>query len=279
MSPRPEVPPRPVVSLLTDFGVRDPSGAICEGVILGICPQATVVHISHEVTKYAIRDGALLLWCALPFFPVAIHMAVVDPGVGTRRRPLAVVVGRGDVLIGPDNGLLLPAARRLDGIRAVHELTSDAHRLHQVSSSFHGRDIFAPAAAHLACGLPVGELGPEIDPATLVDLVIPDATPIPDGVETTVIYVDTFGNCKLAGLRHQLEAVVGPMRPGRAVRVQADGAAVRRLGWADTFGNVPVGEPILYVDSYDRLTLAVNQGNAAVELSLAQDQAIRIQVE
>jgi len=279
MSPRPEVPPRPVVSLLTDFGVRDPSGAVCEGVILSICPGATVVHISHDVTKYAIRDGALMLWCALPFFPVAIHMAVVDPGVGTRRRPLAVVVGRGDVLIGPDNGLLRPAARRLDEIRAVHELTSDAHRLHPVSSSFHGRDIFAPAAAHLACGLPVGELGPELDPATLIDLVIPDATPIPGGVATTVIYVDTFGNCKLAGLRQELEAVVGPMRPGRAVRIQADGAAERRLGWADTFGNVPVGEPILYVDSYDRLTLAVNQGNAAAELGLAQDQALRIQVE
>jgi hypothetical protein len=275
----PQGPPRPVVSLLTDFGVRDPSGAICEGVILDICPGATVVHISHEVTKYAIRDGALMLWCALPFFPVAIHMAVVDPGVGTRRRPLAVVVGRGDVLIGPDNGLLRPVARRLDGIRAVHELTSDAHRLHPVSSSFHGRDIFAPAAAHLACGLPVRELGPELDPATLIDLVIPDATPIPGGVATTVIYVDTFGNCKLAGLRSELEAVVGPMRPGRAVRVQADGAAERRLDWADTFGNVPVGEPILYVDSYDRLTLAVNQGNAAAELGLAQDQALRIQVE
>jgi hypothetical protein len=275
----PQGPPRPVVSLLTDFGVRDPSGAICEGVILDICPGATVVHISHEVTKYAIRDGALMLWCALPFFPVAIHMAVVDPGVGTRRRPLAVVVGRGDVLIGPDNGLLRPVARRLDGIRAVHELTSDAHRLHPVSSSFHGRDIFAPAAAHLACGLPVRELGPELDPATLIDLVIPDATPIPGGVATTVIYVDTFGNCKLAGLRSELEAVVGPMRPGRAVRVQADGAAERRLDWADTFGNVPVGEPILYVDSYDRLTLAVNQGNVAAELGLAQDQALRIQVE
>jgi S-adenosylmethionine hydrolase len=279
MSPRPEVPPCPVVSLLTDFGVRDPSGAICEGVILGICPEATVVHISHEVTKYSIRDGALMLWCALPYFPVAIHMAVVDPGVGTRRRPLAVVTGRGDVLIGPDNGLLRPVARRLDGIRAVHELTSDAHRLHPVSSSFHGRDIFAPAAAHLACGLPVRDLGPELDPTTLVDLVIPDATPIPGGVATTVIYVDTFGNCKLAGLRQELEAVVGPMRAGRAVRVQADGAAERRLDWAETFGNVLVGEPILYVDSYDRLTLAVNQGNAAAELGLAQDQTIRIQVE
>jgi hypothetical protein len=279
MSPSLEESPRPVVSLLTDFGARDPSGAICEGVILGICPQATVVHISHEVTKYAIRDGALMLWCALPFMPIGVHMAVVDPGVGTRRRPLAIRVNRGDILIGPDNGLLLPAARRLGGVQAVHELTSEAHRLHPVSSSFHGRDIFAPAAAHLANGLPIGELGPALDPSDIEDLVIPPAKPIPGGVETSVIYIDTFGNCKLAGLLEDLEAVAGPMRPGRAVRVQADGAAERHLGWADTFGNVAVGEPILYVDSYDRLTLAVNQGNAAAQLGLDQDQAIRIQVE
>ena len=279
MSPAPEESPRPVVSLLTDFGARDPSGAICEGVILGLCPQATVVHISHEVTKYAIRDGALMLWCALPFMPVGVHMAVVDPGVGTRRRPLAMRVERGDILIGPDNGLLLPAARRLGGVQAVHELTSQTRRLHPVSSSFHGRDVFAPAAAHLANGLPIQELGPALEPKEIVDLVIPAARPIPGGVETSVIYVDTFGNCKLAGLREELEAVVGPMRPGRAVRVQADGAAERHLNWADTFGNVTVGEPILYVDSYDRLTLAVNQGNAADQLGLAQDQPIRIQVE
>ena len=271
--------PRPVVSLLTDFGARDPSGAICEAVILGICPDAAVVHISHEVTKYAIRDGALMLWCAVPYFPVGFHVAVIDPGVGTARRPVAVVAERDDVLIGPDNGLLMPAARRLGGVRAAHQLTSEAHRLHPVSTSFHGRDIFAPAAAHLARGVPLGDLGPGIDPNTLVDLVIPAPSPIPGGVATSVIYVDTFGNCKLGGMREDLETAVGPMRPGRAVRVQADGARERRLDWAETFGNVPVGEPILYVDSYDRLTLAVNQGSAAAQLGLAQDQVIRIVVE
>ena len=275
----PEESRRPVVSLLTDFGARDPSGAICEGVILGISPHATVIHISHEVTKYAIRDGALMLWCALPFMPIGVHMAVVDPGVGTRRRPLAIRVERGDVLVGPDNGLLLPAAQQLGGVQAVHELTSETHRLHPISTSFHGRDIFAPAAAHLVNGLPIEELGPALDPGDIVDLVIPPARPIPGGVETSVIYIDTFGNCKLAGLRMELEAVTGPMRPGRAVRIQADGAAERHLSWEDTFGNVAVGEPILYVDSYDRLTLAVNQGNAAAQLGLDQDQAIRIHVD
>jgi S-adenosylmethionine hydrolase len=272
------MPPRPVVSILTDFGARDPSGAICEGVILGICPDAAVIHISHEVTKYAIRDGALMLWCALPYLPVGVHMAVVDPGVGTARRPVALVTGRGDVLVGPDNGLLRPAAERVGEVVAAHELTSEDHRLHPVSTSFHGRDIFAPAVAHLANGLDPAELGPAIDPATLIELEIPPAEPIPDGVATSVVYVDTFGNCKLAGMRQELEASVGPMRPGRAVRVQADGTGEHRMGWADTFGDVEIGVPILYVDSYDRLTIAVNQGNAAADLGLAQDQALRITV-
>jgi S-adenosylmethionine hydrolase len=268
--------PRPVVSLLTDFGARDPSGAICEGVIMGISPDAVVVHISHEVTKFAIRDGALMLWCALPFMPIGVHVAVVDPGVGTLRRPVAVTVARGDVLIGPDNGLLMPAAAKLGGVTAAHELTSEAHRLHPVSTSFHGRDIFSPAAAHLANGLSLAELGPALDPAALTALEIPPATPIPNGVETSVVYVDTFGNCKLAGLRSDLEASSGPMHPGREVRIGADGAAEQPMRWADTFGDVAVGEPMLYVDSYDRLTLAVNQGNAAERLGLVQDQPIRI---
>jgi S-adenosylmethionine hydrolase len=270
------MPPRPVISLLTDFGARDPSGAICEGVILRICPDATVIHISHEVTKYAVRDGALMLWCALPYLPVGVHMAVVDPGVGTARRPVALVTGRGDVLIGPDNGLLRPGAERIGGVVTAHELTSEAHRLHPVSTSFHVRDIFAPAAAHLAAGLAIAELGPAVDPATLIGLEIPPAEPIPGGVSTSVVYIDTFGNCKLGGLRTDLEASAGPMRPGRGVRVQADGTGAHDMAWADTFGEVEVGIPILYVDSYDRLTIAVNQGNAAADLGLAQDQVLEI---
>src|SRR5262245_64233160 len=107
---------RPFVSLLTDFGSRDVSAAICRAVVLGICPDAEVIDLTHEVRKYAIRDGALALWSALPYLPVGTHVAVVDPGVGTARRPVALLAGRGDVLVGPDNGLLVPAAERLGGI-------------------------------------------------------------------------------------------------------------------------------------------------------------------
>src|SRR5215213_10469231 len=143
---------RAFISLLSDFGLRDPSAAIMRGVILRIAPDADVLDISHEVRKYRVRDGALLLWCALPYLPVGTHVGVVDPGVGTERRPIAIQVQRGDVLIGPDNGLLLMAADRLRGATAVFELTERAYRLPTVSTSFHGRDIFAPAAAHLATG-------------------------------------------------------------------------------------------------------------------------------
>ena len=274
----PPMSARPFISLLTDFGARDPSGAICEGVILGISPDASVVHISHEVAKFAIRDGALMLWCAVPYFPVGIHVAVVDPGVGTARRPVALKTARGDILIGPDNGLLRPAARLLGDVVAAHELRSEAHRLHPVSTSFHGRDIFSPAAAHLANGVPLADLGPAFDPASLADLVIPDATPLADGLTSSVVYIDTFGNCKLAGLRPDLEAVVGPMRSGRSARIETAAGTGWDIYWADTFGDVEPGRPILYVDSYDRLTLAINQGNAAAALGLRQDEPIAIHV-
>jgi S-adenosylmethionine hydrolase len=164
---------RPFVSLLTDFGSRDPSAGIMRAVVLGIAPAANVVDLSHDVAKYAIRDGALLLWCAAPYLPVGGHVAVVDPGVGTNRRPIAVRVHRGDVLIGPDNGLLLPAAERLGGIVDARLLASAAYRLPVVSSSFHGRDIFAPAAAHLATGVPFAALGPEVPVDGLVHLPWP----------------------------------------------------------------------------------------------------------
>src|SRR5580765_465544 len=146
------------------------------GVVLDLVPDARIVDISHEVRKFAIRDGALLLWCALPYLPVGLHVAVVDPGVGTARRPVALRVGRGDVLIGPDNGLLLAGAEQLGGVREARLLESEAHRLPKVSTSFHGRDIFAPAAAHLATGTALEDLGRAFDPGELVRSPIAHAT-------------------------------------------------------------------------------------------------------
>ncbi len=267
---------RPFVSLLSDFGARDPSAAILHGVILSIAPDAQIIDISHEVRKFAISDGALLLWCALPYLPVGAHVAVVDPGVGTNRRPIAMRVERGDILIGPDNGLLLAAADRLGGIVEARLLESAAHRLAVVSTSFHGRDIFAPAAAHLAAGTPLDRLGPTIEAAQLHRSPIPDAVIEPGCLRSSIIYVDTFGNIKLAGLRDDLETAVGPLAPGDGLALTLAGDQVYAIRWRGTFGDAEPGELLLYEDSYGRICLAMNQGDAAANLAAEEDADVTI---
>ncbi len=267
---------RPFISLLSDFGARDPSAAILHGVILSIAPDARILDISHEVRKFAIRDGALLLWCALPYLPVGFHVAVVDPGVGTERRPIALSVARGDVLIGPDNGLLMPGADRLGGIVEARVLESAAHRLPMVSTSFHGRDIFAPAAAHLATGTLFEELGPTIDARELTASPIPDAVVEPGCLRSSIIYVDTFGNCKLAGIRGDLDAALGPVASGDPLAVSFGAEDAEAIGWRGTFGDAGPGELLLYEDSYGRICLARNQGDAASSLGLVVDADVTI---
>jgi hypothetical protein len=272
---------RPTITLLTDFGARDPSAGILHGVIAALAPEARIIDISHEVRKFAIRDGALLLWCALPYMPIGFHVGVVDPGVGTARRPIAVAARRGDVLIGPDNGLLMAAADRLGGIDAGWVLESLEYRLPDVSSSFHGRDIFAPAAAHLANGVEPGSLGPALDPVSLVKSPIADPIVEHGLLRSSSIYVDTFGNVKLTGMRQDLEAALGPLNSGDPLQLgleATDGASSNSLAvsWRSTFGEVPPGELLLYEDSYGRLCLARNMGNAAQSLALVEDRPMTI---
>jgi S-adenosylmethionine hydrolase len=270
---------RPLVSLLTDFGSRDPSAGIMRAVVLGICPEAAIVDISHEVAKYRVRDAALLLWSAAPYLPIGAHVAVVDPGVGTERRAVAMETARGDHLVGPDNGLLMPAATRLGGIVRVHQLDSPQYRLPVISSSFHGRDIFAPAAAHLAMGVPLEFMGPAIDPRSLRILDWPEPEVFPGVVRTSIIYLDTFGNVKLSALVSHLFSAMGQLVMGEPVYLRvtdALGSADLELSWVDTFGNVPPGEALLYEDSYGRLTIAINQGSAAELLDLREDAEVVI---
>jgi S-adenosylmethionine hydrolase len=270
---------RPFVSLLSDWGARDPSAAICRGVVLGIVPDALIVDISHEVDKYNIRHGALLLWCALPFLPNGAHVAVIDPGVGGDRRAIAIETGRGDYLVGPDNGLLLPGADRLGGIERCHLIDNTQYSLPVLSATFHGRDIFAPAAAHLAQGVPLEYMGPEVDPASLVSLDWPSVTVKQGELGTTVIYRDTFGNLKLAGLTNDLLDALGPLRPGEPLAVRTSAGTRRRsekVAWASTFSDVPAGECLLYEDSYGRLCLAQNQGSAADALGLAEGSRLTL---
>jgi S-adenosylmethionine hydrolase len=270
---------RPFVSLLTDFGARDPSAGICRAVVLGIAPDALVVDITHDVRKFAIRDGALLLWCAVPYLPIGAHVAVVDPGVGTERRGIAIETSRGDYLVGPDNGLLVPAASRLGGIVRVHTLENPQYRLPVITSSFHGRDIFSPGAAHLAMGVPLEFVGPAVDPRTLVLLDWPEPQVYDGLLRSTILYLDTFGNVKLSALGGHMLNAFGGLREGEwlYLRVEDDTySRDLRVPWAGTFGRVPVGQVLVYEDSYGRLCLAVNQGSAAATLGLREDMSVTI---
>ena len=273
-------PQRPFISFLTDFG-PDSAAAICRGVMLSIARDAQIVDISHSVRKYAVRDGAFLLSSALPWMPVGVHVAVVDPGVGTARRPIGLLTGRGDVLIGPDNGLLIAAAERLGGIREARVLENRAWMLERTSSTFHGRDIFSPVAANLAIGGEFSAVGSLIEPGTLAAIRFPEPR-IGEGVlESAIVYVDSFGNLRLAGERDDLASAVGDLSPGRALQVEFGGSngqasIVETASWARTFGEIPLGRPLLYEDSSGRLAYADNQADVARRLGVGVDRPVTI---
>ncbi|HEU5474057.1 MAG TPA: SAM-dependent chlorinase/fluorinase [Actinophytocola sp.] len=245
------------ISFTTDYGLADGFVAACTGVIARIAPHARVIDVTHLVPPQDIRRGATVLAQTVPFLPAAVHLAVVDPGVGTARR--AVVLDTpGGPLVGPDNGLLVPAAEALGGVRAAHRLTDPRYRLPTVSATFHGRDLFAPAAAHLAAGTRPDQFGPAVDPHTLVRLPDPETTGTPDELSTEVLSVDRFGNLQLAATGSHLDAL-----PGR-VRLGAHEAVVGR-----TFGDAPAGDLVVYVDSSGQAAVAVNGGSAADRLGAA----------
>jgi S-adenosylmethionine hydrolase len=266
---------RPVIGFLTDFGL-DGAAATCRGVMLAIARDAQIVDICHTVRKYAIADGAYLLAASLPWLPVGVHVGVVDPGVGTERRPVAILAGRGDVLVGPDNGLLLPAVDRLGGVRAARLLANPAWQLPTASSTFHGRDIFSPMAAHLAIGGAFEDVGPEIDTATLVRIDPASAIVANGTLETVVTYVDSFGNLRLAGGRADLAAAVAELEPGTELGLSMGDADVVFATWQRTFGEVPARALLVYEDSAGNLAIAESSGNAANRLGWMTGARVRI---
>ena len=269
---------RPVIGFLTDFGL-DGAAATCRAVMLGICRDAQIVDIGHTVRKYAIRDGAFLLRFSLPYFPVGVHVGVVDPGVGTARRPIGIRTGRGDVLIGPDNGLLIPAAEALGGIEEARELANRELWLPATTSTFHGRDIFAPVAAHLAAGdAAFAEVGPAISIEELVRLPEPEAVAADGTIETVVTYVDSFGNIRLAGGPDELRGAFGEIADDTPLVAEFDGPEPVRepTRYATTFGVAPQGSSLVYVDSLGNLAMADNQGNLASRLGIGHDRPVRI---
>jgi S-adenosylmethionine hydrolase len=267
----------PFISFLTDFGPDGPA-AVCRGVMLAIAPDASIVDIAHGVRKFAIRDGAILFASALPYFRIGVAVGVVDPGVGTDRLPIAIRTERGDLLVGPDNGLFRPVAQALGGIVEARILENrDLWLSSATSSTFHGRDIFSPVGAHLAMGTAFESVGAVIGEADLVPLALPTATPHDGWLETGIVYIDSFGNARLAGRPDDLADAIGALEPGRSLLVEVgDGREPIALTWQRTFGQMPVGAPLLYQDSSGTISLSDNQASIAARLGLTVDQPIRI---
>jgi S-adenosylmethionine hydrolase len=265
-----------VITFLTDFGLEDDFVGTCHGVIARLAPDVRVIDITHGIKPGRVLQGALMLANTLAYMPEGVHLAVVDPGVGGVRRPLALQDGSGRLYVGPDNGLLLPAAERFGGVAAAHELANPAYALEQVSRTFHGRDLFSPAAAHLALGVPLGELGPPIDPGELVRLEIPQAAHEEGGIRATVLAVDRFGNTALNLTRDDLEQA--SIVPGTTVEIDARGNRWFAVA-ARTFADAREGDLILYEDSYRNVAVAVSRGSAAQLLTLAEGSELVLRVD
>jgi S-adenosylmethionine hydrolase len=262
-----------IVTLLTDYGRDDDFVGVCHGVIRRIHPEAQIVDITHGLRRYAVRQGALVLRNTLPYMPVGVHVAVVDPQVGTERRALALRSGDGRILVGPDNGLLSLAWERCGGVELAVDITRSPHRLEPVSATFHGRDIFAPVAAHLARGAELADAGDPLDPDSLLTVELP-APRVQDGALVAhALVIDRFGN---AGLDVDHDDMAGTgITLGATVEIEAAGE--RYLAkYAQTFADVRRGELIVYEDAYRTLAVAINRGDAAGTLGLQPDAEVRL---
>lgn len=265
-----------VITFLSDFGLADDFVGTCHGVIKRIAPDADVIDITHGIEAQSVLQGALVLASTLPYMPEGVHLAVVDPDVGTPRRALVLRTGDGRLLVGPDNGLLVPAADVLGGIAAAHEITNREYALEPVSATFHGRDIFSPACAHLARGVDPGELGPPLDSDSLVRPEIPQPDIGERRIRATCLYVDRFGNIQLNVRAEQLEPL--GIVPGRQIEVELAVDRFYALA-ARSFAEVQAGEIVLYEDAYRNIALAISRGNAAETFGVRAGMEVRLRVQ
>jgi S-adenosyl-L-methionine hydrolase (adenosine-forming) len=254
---------REIVTFLSDYGLEDEFVGVCHGVMVGIAPHLKIIDVNHNILRQDIRHGAIVLQQAIPFLPDSVHLAVVDPTVGSHRRAVAVETGWGETFVGPDNGLLIPAVRSSGGIRRVHEIVNQSFLLRPVSRTFHGRDVFAPASAHIANGVEPAELGPSVAEEDLVQLEIPKAWPHDDHLHAEVLQIDRFGNLQLNVFPPQLEDI--GLNGGMRIEVRLEGHRLAVM-FASAFADVKTGDFVLVEDSYRYLSLAVNKGDARAKL-------------
>lgn len=260
------------ITFLSDFGLKDDFVGTCHGVMKRIAPEAQIIDITHGIPPQAVLQGALVLANTVGFMPVGVHLAIVDPGVGGPRRPIVLRDAEDRTYVGPDNGLLLPAASR-SGIAVAHELANPDYALETISRTFHGRDLFSPAAAHLARGVALDELGPPVDPEGLVRLDLPELVITDGGIVATLLYVDSFGNIALNLTRDDVEGL--GIVAGARVELELSGERYYAV-MARTFADARPGDVILYEDSYKNMSLAISRGSAARMLHAAPGQAIQI---
>jgi S-adenosylmethionine hydrolase len=261
------------ITFLSDFGLRDDFVGTCHGVIKRIAPDAQIIDITHGIEPQAVLQGALVLASTLPYMPAGTHLAVVDPGVGGTRRAVVLRDADGRLHVGPDNGLLVLAAEKLGGIAGAWELVNPAFMLQPVSHTFHGRDVFAPAAAHLAAGLSPDELGPPVEPESLVRIELPVPEIGAAAIRATVVYVDRYGNVQLNLARGDVERA--GVVPGRRLELEL-GFERYYATAAHTFADARPGDVILYEDAYGNVAIAIRDGNAAEVFSVRPGQTLTI---
>lgn len=260
------------ITFLSDFGLKDDLVGTCHGVMKRIAPDAQIIDVTHGIPPQAVLQGALVLANTIGYMPVGVHLAVVDPGVGGPRRPLALRDAEDRLYVGPDNGLLVPAASRA-GVVAARELANPAYALEFISRTFHGRDLFSPAAAYLAAGVALEELGPPLDPDGLVSLDVPTPVLADGSAVARILYVDSFGNIMLNLTRDDVERI--GIVSGTRLELELAGERYYAV-MARTFADARPGDVILYEDSYRNMSVAISRGSAARMLHATPGQQIRI---
>jgi S-adenosyl-L-methionine hydrolase (adenosine-forming) len=265
---------RPFITFLSDYGLDDDFVGICHGVIARICPEASVIDIAHGVRRHDIRAGALMLRDALAYVPSGVHLAVVDPDVGAERRAVALRLADERLLVGPDNGLLWPAAEFGGGVVEAADIARSPFRLEPLSATFHGRDIFAPVAARLAAGTPLAQAGEPSDPDELVELKLPRARRDGSALVAHALHIDSFGNVSL-DVGHDDLAGSG-LKLGRPVELDLGEQGLHGATYVRTFADAGTGELLVYEDAHRRLAVAISHGDAAARLGIALDAELRI---
>ena len=266
------------ISFLTDYGTVDEFVGVVKSVVRDLAPHVAIIDLTHEIPPFDVRAGSLALARCIGYVPGGIVLAIVDPGVATDRRAVAIeVAGGAGVLVGPDNGLLAPAVAMAGGAERAVELTNPAYQLAAPGATFAGRDVFAPAAAHLCNGVDLTELGPEVDPGLLLPATVPLPREDGDAIVAEVLWVDRFGNAQLNVGPDDLPAGWGDHLQLRiADPLDPTGPQLRRAVRTTSFAALPPGAAGLVLDSYGMLAVALDQRSAAEELGLAPGDQVTI---